>query len=151
VAADDPFALVVLTADCAPVALGSPEGLHGAVHVGWRGLRAGVIGRAVGVMRALGATTVVAGLGPCIGPCCYEFAPGPLDMLSHELGDEVGSRCTWGSPSLDLPAAARSGLDRAGVEVVVAVDACTACTPGYFSHRARRDVARQAMIVWRAK
>ncbi|MGH9018293.1 MAG: laccase domain-containing protein, partial [Acidimicrobiales bacterium] len=30
--------LVVLTADCAPVALGSPEGVHGAVHVGWRGL-----------------------------------------------------------------------------------------------------------------
>ena len=30
--------LAVLTADCAPVALGSPEGVHGAVHVGWRGL-----------------------------------------------------------------------------------------------------------------
>jgi len=71
------FALAVLTADCASVALASPEGVHGAVHVGWRGLGAGVLVRTIDTMRALGANTVVAGLGPCIGPCCYEFS-GPI-------------------------------------------------------------------------
>ena len=34
-------ALVVLTADCAPVGLASPEGIVGVVHAGWRGLMAG--------------------------------------------------------------------------------------------------------------
>ncbi len=36
-------ALAVLTADCAAVALASPEGHFGAVHAGWRGVRAGVL------------------------------------------------------------------------------------------------------------
>src|SRR5438876_12396346 len=36
-------ALAVLTADCAPVALASPQGVLGVAHAGWRGLEAGVL------------------------------------------------------------------------------------------------------------
>jgi len=142
-------ALAVLTADCAPLALGSPEGVFGAVHVGWRGLAAGVVARAVEAMASLGATGIVAGLGPCIGPCCYEFAPDDLDAVGAACGTDVRARTTWGRPSLDLPGALRAGLAAVGVPVVVAVGHCTACTPGYFSHRARRDEQRQALVVWR--
>ena len=95
--------LVVLTADCAPVALGSPEGIHGAVHVGWRGLEAGVIARAVDVMRGLGASEVVAGLGPTIHPCCYRFSPEDLEAVAAVVGDEVRGVTTDGGPALDLP------------------------------------------------
>jgi copper oxidase (laccase) domain-containing protein len=141
--------LAVLVADCAPVAMGSAEGVYGAVHAGWRGVVAGVVGEAARAMRALGAGGVVAGLGPCIGPCCYEFSEAGLDDLRTVCGVDVGARTTWGTPSLDLRAAVRAGLARAGVDLVVDVDACTACAPGYFSHRARRDEARQALFVWR--
>ena len=149
VASGDGFALAVLTADCASVALGSPEGVHAAVHVGWRGLGAGVLARATEAMRALGATAVVAGLGPCIGPCCYEFSEVDLDGLMESSGLQARGRTTWGALSLDLSAAVRGQLSRSEVSIVAASDVCTMCTPGYFSYRARGDEARQALLVWR--
>jgi polyphenol oxidase len=141
--------LAVLTADCAPVALGSPEGIHGAVHVGWRGLVAGVIDRAVAAMTELGASAVVAGLGPTIHPCCYAFSPDDLDAVAAVAGDGVRSVTSAGAPALDLPAAVRARLSGAGVGVVVDVDACTGCGGDGFSFRARGDDARQALFVWR--
>jgi hypothetical protein len=149
VASGGGFALTVLTADCAAVALGSPEGVHGAVHVGWRGLMAGVVARAVGTLRDLGATSVVAGLGPCIGPCCYEFSPGDLDVVVAAGEPGWRGQTSGGRPSLDLPAAVRGQLARAGVTLAVAAETCTVCTPGYFSHRGRGDQSRQALLVWR--
>ncbi|HLM95122.1 MAG TPA: polyphenol oxidase family protein [Acidimicrobiales bacterium] len=149
VASGSGFALAVLTADCAAVALGSPEGVHGAVHVGWRGLGAGILPGAIDTMRRLGASTVVAGMGPCIGPCCYEFSAEDLGALRASCGAEVEGTTTWGVPSLDLPAAVRGQLSRSGVSTLTAVDSCTMCTSGYFSHRGRGDEARQGLFVWR--
>lgn len=149
VAAGDWSCLAVLTADCAPVALGSPEGVHAAVHVGWRGLQAGVIARAVDAMTSLGATDVVAGLGPTIHPCCYAFTPGDLDAVAAVAGDEVRATTSGGSPAMDLPAGVRARLHAAGVTLVVDLDECTACGSDAFSHRARGDAARQALFVWR--
>jgi YfiH family protein len=142
-------ALVVLTADCAPVALGSPEGVHAAVHAGWRGLGAGVLQRAVEAVRARGASAVVGALGPCIGACCYEFPADGAAALSAACGTDVVGTTTWGSASVDLPAAVGAVLARAGVPLVHVAGACTACTPGYFSHRGHGDAERQALFVWR--
>src|SRR5439155_19705609 len=50
--------LAVLAADCAPVALLSPQGVVGVVHAGWRGLFGGVVEPAVGTARGLGATEI---------------------------------------------------------------------------------------------
>jgi copper oxidase (laccase) domain-containing protein len=102
-------------------------------------------------MRALGATTVVAGIGPCIGACCCEFSDDDLDAVVARCGTEVRGRTTWGRPSLDLRAGVGVELARAGAVVAVAVERCTMCTPGYFSHRGRRDEARQALLVWRER
>jgi copper oxidase (laccase) domain-containing protein len=139
---------VILTADCAPVALGSPEGIHGAVHAGWRGLEAGVIEEAVRTMTALGATAVVAGLGPTIHACCYAFGADDLDAVAARVGDEVRSVTSDGAPALDLPAGVRARLRAENVQVVVDVDQCTACGGGSFSYRAHGDEARQALFVW---
>ncbi|MGH9055571.1 MAG: polyphenol oxidase family protein, partial [Acidimicrobiales bacterium] len=135
--------LMVLTADCAPVAFGSPEGVHAAVHVGWRGLVAGVIGRAVETMEALGASAVVAGLGPTIHPCCYAFGPADLDAVARVAGDEVRGTTADGGRALDLPAGVRRALDCAGVSLVVDADRCTACGDDAFSYRAGGDEERQ--------
>ena len=143
------FALAVLTADCGSVALGSPQGVHGAVHVGWRGLCAGVLPKAIDAMRALGATSVVAGLGPCIGPCCCEFSQEDLNLVEQFCDADVRGRTSWGRPSLDLPAAVRGQLSRSGVSLAVEDGTCTMCGTGYFSHRGRDDEARQALVVWR--
>ena len=142
--------LAVFTADCAPIALGSPEGVAAAVHAGWRGLLSGVVDRAVEAMVALGATDVVGALGPCIHAECYEFSEADLDRLTARYGDQVRGRTAAGRPALDLPASVSAALDAAGVRRHAGVDACTACGGGYFSHRARGDVGRQALVVWSA-
>jgi hypothetical protein len=141
--------LGVLTADCAPVALVSPEGPIAAVHAGWRGLHAGVLQRAVERVRALGATEVRAVLGPCIHAECYEFGETDLEVVAARLGDGVRAHTADGRPALDVPAGVAAALTEAGVTNLDNVGLCTACSADYFSWRARGDLARQAMVVWR--
>jgi YfiH family protein len=143
-------ALAILTADCAPVALVAPEGVVAAVHAGWRGVAAGVVERTVQTMRDRGASEVLALLGPCIRSECYEFGASDLEHVAQRLGAEVRAVAANGAPALDLPAAVRTALAHAGVREVDDVGACTGCSPGYFSHRTRRELQRQAMVVWRS-
>ena len=140
--------LCVLTADCGPVALGSPQGLHGAVHVGWRGLQAGVVEAAVEALRAMGGDPIVAAVGPAIGPCCYEFSAADLDPLAARYGDSVRARSARNRPALDLVAGIAAAVEGAGAELI-ATGCCTGCSARHFSHRVRRDQGRQAMLVWR--
>jgi YfiH family protein len=148
VSATPSVALTVLTADCASVALGSAEGVFAAVHAGWRGLVDGVVGSAVRAMRSMGATRVVGALGPCIHAECYEFGAADLDGVAARLGPGVRARTAAGRPALDLPSSVAASLAAADADQVDGVDACTACGAGHFSHRARRDPGRQALVVW---
>lgn len=146
---DDPaVAIAVFTADCAPVALASPEGVIAAVHAGWRGVRAGVLEAAAAALRASGASSILGALGPCIRPCCYEFSEADLAGLVHRYGEGIRGATRDGRLALDLPAAVTEALAAAEVDLVYNAGACTSCTPGYFSHRARSDSKRQAGVVW---
>ena len=142
------IALCALTADCGALALASPDGVYAAVHAGWRGLLDGVVEAAVDRMRARGATEVVGALGPCIHAGCYEFSGPDLDAVADAYGDDVRATTSDGRPALDVPAGVAAALGRAGVRAVEGIDACTACGDGYFSHRARHDTGRQALLVW---
>ena len=136
-------ALMVLVADCVPIALIAPEGV-GVVHAGWRGLHGGIVANALRALRDLGATRVAAAVGPCIGPCCYE------------VGDELRAAFGTSEPTLDLPGIAAAQLASAGVDAVHEAGLCTACSerdgaPLFFSHRRDRGVTgRQAGIAWRS-
>lgn len=141
--------LAIHTADCAPVALVSPEGVVAAVHAGWRGLEAGVLAAALERMRDAGALSVHAVLGPCIHAECYEFGP-ELDRLVDRFGPDVRSCTAGGSPALDVPAAVGAALQEVDHPVVTGLDTiehCTSCDPRFFSHRARGDERRQALVV----
>jgi purine-nucleoside/S-methyl-5'-thioadenosine phosphorylase / adenosine deaminase len=136
---DEPgVGLVVVTADCLPIALLRRTGEPAAclVHAGWRGLADGVIADAVA---ALGGT-VAAVVGPGIGACCYEVGP--------EVAQRFGER----GPTLDLRALAERALRRAGVEEVAHVDLCTSCDPlRFFSHRRDRGLTgRQGALAFLA-
>ena len=141
-------ALAIHTADCVPVALVAEAGVVGAVHAGWRGLAAGVVEATVDRMRDHGATDVQAVVGPCIHPECYEFGPAELDQVAATYGPEVRATTTAGTPALDMPTAVTVALHRAGVAQVDVVPHCTACDQRFFSHRARGDTGRQALLVW---
>lgn len=148
VTTDREVALAVFTADCAPVVLAGPDGLIAAVHAGWRGLEGGVVEAAVAFLRTAGASSVWAALGPCIGPCCYEFSEPDLVGLANRYGAGVRSTTRDGRLALDLPGAVAEAIARTGAELVSRSGACTSCSPGYFSFRARRETQRQAGVVW---
>ena len=146
--------LAVQSADCAPLLLWSPEGVIGAAHAGWRGLTAGIIERTADAMRAIGATTIDADLGPCIHAECYAFGAADLAPIVRQLGAGVEGRTADGGPALDLVEGVRLAATAAGIDLWVStVDvgrSCTSCNDGkWFSHRARTERERMATIIWR--
>jgi YfiH family protein len=137
--------LMVFTADCLPVALVRVNGEQPAVaalHVGWRGLLAGIVANAV---QALGGGPLAAVLGPGIGPCCYEVQEDVAAPFRERFGADVAP-----NGRLDLWRATEQALRSAGVGDVSRVDLCTACQPElFFSHR--RDggrTGRQGLIAY---
>jgi YfiH family protein len=142
-------AVAVLTADCAPVAFASPESILGVAHVGWKGLRAGVVEATVTTMRRLGATRIEAVLGPCIHPCCYPFGSGDLDGLAARFGEQVRAVDRHGAPAFDLPGGVKVALHSSGVFFVGDADMCTGCSDDHWSWRQSALPFRQATVVWR--
>ncbi len=131
--------LLVLAADCLPVALAAP-GRVAIVHCGWRGLAAGIVARAVDLF----AEAPAAAVGPGIGRCCYEVG----DEVRRAFGDLDGATA---GRMLDLRAVAEAKLRAAGVGRIEHVDLCTSCRADlFFSHRRDGGVTgRQAGVVWR--
>jgi YfiH family protein len=127
--------ILAMSADCLPVAIARvDQGPAVAVlHVGWRGLLAGVV--AAGA-RALGGGALAAAIGPGIGPCCYEVGEEVATPFRERFGDDVVRE-----GRLDLWTSAERALHAAGVERVERFDRCTSCEPEtFFSHR--RDAGR---------
>jgi polyphenol oxidase len=141
---DEPgLPVLVMTADCFPVALVRVDGGPRAVavlHAGWKGLLEGIV--AAGV-QALGAGALAAAIGPGIGPCCYEVGEEVAGPFRDRFGDGVVH-----GRNLDLRASAERALRSAGVERIDHIDRCTACEPEtFFSHRRDRGVTgRQGVI-----
>jgi YfiH family protein len=136
---EDGMALLVLVADCLPVALAAP-GRVAMLHCGWRGLAGGILEAGVRAFHEPPA----AAIGPGIGPCCYEVGQEVLDAFAG-VGNAAEGRM------LDLRAVAEAKLRAAGVERVEHVDLCTSCRADlFFSHRRDRGVTgRQAGVVER--
>jgi polyphenol oxidase len=147
--ADRPLAVAV--ADCGPVLLVGPRTVA-VVHAGRLGVERGAVGAALAAMRELGdaAASLRAVLGPAIGGCCYEV---PAELRERFAVDhpEAAAVTTWGTPSLDLPAAVHRQLQDAGVTRVRQVGGCTRCDPErrWFSHRADPAAGRQLGVVVR--
>lgn len=137
---DSAVAPVVLTADCVPIALATPDAVA-MVHAGWKGLAAGVVENAVA---ALAGGPFVAAIGPSARGCCYE--------VGDEVREAFGLAPVGGPATIDLAALARERLSALGATAVHDVGLCTMCTDPslFFSHR--RDggrTGRQAGIAWR--
>ena len=142
--------LAILTADCVPIAMASPEsGLLAVVHAGWRGLAAGILPKAA---RAFDdPADVRVAIGPAIGPCHYEVGEEVADAVGRASETGAVTERRGGRVFLDLAGTTRRVLRSLGIRRVDVADLCTACERRrFFSHR--RDgprTGRQALVAVR--
>jgi YfiH family protein len=130
--------LLVLVADCLPVALVAP-GRAAMLHCGWRPLAAGIVEKALASFDEPPA----AAIGPGIGRCCYEVGEEVLAEFADLEGVADGRM-------LDLRMVVRRKLEAAGVARIEDVDLCTSCREDlFFSHRRDGGVTgRQGGVAW---
>jgi len=139
------YALGVFTADCLPIILFDPvQGVVGIVHTGWQGTARAICQKALKVMAETYDSiceNILAAMGPCIGPCCYEV-DGPVKEVYAEAGlpwelfSYPRGRKRW---SLDLPRANTYLLTIAGMreENIHRLELCTSChRDTFYSYRA---------------
>ena len=142
----------ILTADCLPVLFTDRDGTRvAAAHAGWRGLADGILEATVATMAAP-PETLLAWLGPAIGPQAFE------------VGAEVRERfCVWNAASAqaftpgeapgkwwcDLFLLARLRLQQAGVTAVYGGGVCTySDSQRFYSYRRDGVTGRFASLIW---
>lgn len=142
--------LAVMAADCVPIMVTSKEGdVVAVIHAGWRGLANGIIKATVD---RLEAKSLIAWLGPAIGPCHYEVGPDVRDRFDEPAftpsldRSRDPSRDGW---LMDLFAIARRQLLAAGVHQVFGGGRCTYCEEeNWFSYRRDGVTGRMAGLIW---
>lgn len=157
-------ALALSFADCTPISLYDPEKqVIGIAHGGWRGTARGVAVATIAAMtQHFGSLprNIYAGIGPAIGPCCYEVSRDVQDLFmskqqfvdtptQQQYRDLVRESAVFAlvdvedrqSLRLDLWETNRRQLLMAGLlpEHIEVAGICTSChVDRFFSHRAER-------------
>lgn len=138
-------ALVTLIADCTPLLLTSNRAIA-AVHVGRKGLVAGVFQAAVAIFNEHGISNheIEAEIGPSICKSCYQ-----VDLDSYrevvakipEAGSSESLRC------VDVSGGLQHLLKEFGIGFTLSQE-CVAHDEGFFSYRRDVTTGRQAGVVW---
>lgn len=136
----------VSTADCVPVLFFDPvRRAVSAVHAGWRGTHLNISAKAVGAMQSNYGSKpkdILAGIGPSIGPCCFEVGRDVWEKLErgYPYGKQVIVHGKGEKAWTDLPQLNRLQLMEAGLrpEKIHDTGLCTACYPNLF-YSFRRD------------
>ena len=118
------IALGIFAADCLPILMADPvSGIIAGAHCGRRGLERDIIAHTIDLMCSKGAerSRIVATLGPCICGDCYEVGGDIADAFDAKFpGTYTLTR--FGGPGIDIAAAARQCLDKAGVRAERIID-----------------------------
>jgi polyphenol oxidase len=141
----------ILTADCLPVLFAAESGeVVAAAHAGWRGLAGGVLEATVRVLD-VAPQSLMAWLGPAIGPRHFEIGPEVRDELKRADpgADEAFEANSRGRFMADLALLARRRLGRLGIERIYGGGECTyGSADRYFSYRRDGQTGRQATLIW---
>lgn len=140
----------VMTADCLPLLICAADGSRvAAVHAGWRGLLAGVIGNTAA---AFEGHDVLVWLGPAIGPDCFEVGPEVREAFLSKSESSIdafraGRNGKW---LADIYQLARNELAGLGIARVYGGNFCTVTDAGrFFSYRRQPVTGRMATLIWR--
>ncbi len=134
--------LAVLVADCLPLLLASSS-MVAAVHVGRRGLLAGIIQKVIAKFPEDERDQMAAEIGPAICTSCYE-----VDLATYEEAIAVLPELATNTDlrQLNLVAGAEAILKRSGVSAVVQ-RICTQENGKYYSFRRSQTTGRQAGVI----
>lgn len=147
--------LILRFADCVPLlAYDSTRGVLGVAHAGWRGTVSKIGTRLVTAMgEEFGCrpADLAVGIGPSIGPCCYEVGAEVIAATRSAFGptsDRLLIPSDDGGIHLDLWEANRVQLEAAGVERVETAGICTAChKERFFSYRGSNGVTGRFPLI----
>ena len=151
--------LGVAAADCVPVLVAGPSGPIGAAHAGWEGTTKRVTQALVRELVGAGAdvSTLVAAIGPSIGPCCYTIDEARAAVIRERLGPASADALRAGRDRItfDLWSANATQLADAGVRSVELAGLCTRCGGAdLWSYRSRGERGPQgtalAVLGWPA-
>lgn len=144
---------VVLTADCLPILLTNTKGnIVCALHVGWRGLAAGIIEKGIALCQKRSEEPLLAWLGPAIAQESYEVGAEVRDTFIKQDAEAESAFVTgegdrWHA---DLYQLARQRLTKHGVKEIYGGDLNTFTDEKHF-YSYRRDGAktgRMATMIW---
>lgn len=147
---DPAVVLGTIVADCVPILLyDARRHTIGLAHAGWRGTVGKIAAETVRTMtEAFGSDPgdVVAGIGPSIGPCCYEVGGDVIEAWqeSEVAGLDRAVRERGTGYHFDLWVANRLVLVQAGVpdQQIEYSAHCVRCEhERFFSYRATRQVS----------
>ena len=138
--------LMVMVADCVPVLLYDPvKKVSAVIHAGWRGtvhkITSNTIQSMVGHF-GCDPADILAGIGPSIGPCCYEVGEDVTEFVEQSFGTTQGyliRKKDSSKPHFDLWYANQKQLADNGVkpENIETSALCTMCnSETFFSSRA---------------
>ena len=143
--------LVALGADCATVGIcGSRENgqqIIAAVHCGWKGLCADVLGHTVQVMFDMGARSFQAVLGPAICGNCYQVSQDRLQVVRDRCRADIANAALGKTGGIDVRAGLQVQLSNHGISSEL-VGGCTAeFSRELFSYRRDGRTGRQGLIL----
>lgn len=136
--------LLLRFADCVPVFLYAPrEGAVGLVHAGWQGTAKEIAARAAQAMISTYGCQpdeILAGLGPAIGPCCFDVGAEVMAAIQGKpWAEEVLTTRADGKTYMDLWRANALQLQGVGLKQIEHSCLCTACSlEEFYSHRAEK-------------
>ena len=140
----------VLTADCLPLLLCSKNGDKiAAIHAGWRGLLAGIIGNTLQKMQT---KAVSVWLGAAIGSCCFEVGTEVCDLFinKHTQFQSAFTQISTQKYLADIYQLARIDLALEGINNVYGENLCTMCdTQRFYSYRQEQKTGRMATLIWK--
>ncbi|MGL4603631.1 MAG: peptidoglycan editing factor PgeF [Iodobacter sp.] len=142
----------IMTADCLPVLLCNQAGtVVGAAHAGWRGLCDGVIEATISQM-SVPADTLMAWLGPAIGPAAFEVGDEVRAAFTDRHPIAAAAFTPGATPGkwlADIYLLARQRLLDQGVTEIYGGNYCTVSDEEqFFSYRRNQCTGRMASLIW---
>lgn len=143
--------LAVSVADCAPVLVFDPRtGAVAAIHAGWRGAAAGIVGKTLAAMAERFGTRgadCLAYVGTCIDECSFEVGPEVAEAFAEPFKRFDAGR---GKFFVDLKKVCASQLSAFGLppgHIEVSPFSTVLHPADYFSHRRENGVTGRMLAV----